>query len=209
MPAIDSCKDCSFPVHWTSPLTCRWFYGTSKTHPEARMLLLTSLMHRWLATFVDGDGHRLMTTETVLEERAGLRQRVEQSEPMSRTTSVETEAMYESCRWASLILLSVERLRIPIHVAPKHVPDESRLVALLRKTDLLNLWGCRKGLLFWVVAVCHFSSAGKCLPLLCTTHFARFSHDLAMSDCCFEIAIKPLRKPKQFEPLCCRRELRG
>jgi len=104
------------------------------------MLLLTSLMHRWLATFLDEDGHRLMTTETLLEERAGLRQRVEQFEPMSRvTTSVETAAMYESCRWASLILLSVEKMRIPIHVVPKHVPDEPRLVASLRKMDLSYL----------------------------------------------------------------------
>ena len=208
-PAIDPCNDCSLPAQWTSPLTCRWFDETPRTHLEAQMLLLPHLTHRWFATFLDGDGHRPITTNELLEERAGLRQEIEQFEPISTMTNLETEAMYESCRWASLILLSVEKLCIPINVAQNHVPNDPRLIARLRKTDLTDLWGCHKGLLFYVVAICHFSSAGKCLPLLGTTLFARFSQELAMSDCCFEIAIKPLRRLKQFEILCCGPELRN
>lgn len=166
------------------------------------MVLLTILTHQWFATFLDGDGGATLPTDELLKRRAELRHRIEQFEPMACATSIETEAMYECCRWASLIMLSVEEFRIPLHAAPSHVPDKPRVIANLRRTDLSNLWGARRGLLFWVITVCHFSSAGKCLPLLCTTLFARFSQELAMLDGCFEVAIKPLRRLKQFEILC-------
>ena len=204
-PTTDPCTDrCSFPAIWSSPLTCRWSNETnSKTSTEAQMLSLADLTHQWLATFLDRDGQGRIATNELLEERTNLRRRIELLQPTSEMSSIEAEAMYESCRWATLILLSVEKLHIPIRVAPEYVADEPRLISRLRKTDLSSLWGCRKGLLFWIVAVCHFSSAGKCLPLLCTTLFAQFSQELAMSDACLEIAIKPLRRLKQFEILCC------
>ncbi|KAJ9637085.1 hypothetical protein H2204_005009 [Knufia peltigerae] len=59
------------------------------------------------------------------------------------------------------------------------------------------------GLLFWVAAICQFSTVGQCFPLLCTTLFARFAQELAMSEDCAQIAVKPLKGLKQFEGLCC------
>ena len=167
------------------------------------MLLLVGLMHGWLATFLHGDSRRTISTNELLEERARLRQRIEHFVPISKASNTEAEAMYECCRWASLILLAVERLSIPIHVAAKHVTINPRLIRRLRMTNLSNLWGIHKGLLFWVAATCQFSTAGQCFPLLCTALFARFIQEIALSDSCSEIAIKPLKRLKQFESLCC------
>jgi hypothetical protein len=203
-PATNPCENCSIPVYWTSPLTCQWFDKTSGTYVEAQMMLLAELAHRWLATFFDRHIRGLVLNKDLLEERANLRQQMERIMPMARTTNTESEAMYECCRWASLMLLAVEKLSIPIHVAAKHVRIQPRLIRCLRMTDLANLWGIHKGLLFWVASICHFATDGVCFPLLSTTLFARFVHEIAMSDLPSEIAIKPLKRLKQFESLCCR-----
>ena len=202
-PAASPCTNCCIPAHWTSPLTCQWLDQTSTSHVETQMLLLAGIMHRWLATFLDGDSHGLMSTKTLLEKRASLRQRIECSAHVAITSSTEAQAMYESCRRASLILLAAEKLSVSIRVAAKHVRVEPRLVECLRMTDLSNLWGVHKGLLFWVAAICNLDTAGRCFPLLSTTLLARFTQEIAISDYCSEIAVKPLRRLKQFESLCC------
>ena len=202
-PATHTHAEPVLPDCWISPLTSIWVEKSSPIYFEARVLLLTDLSRKWLATFLDADGHQVITTISSLKERARLRQRLERFGTVSNESSSEASAMYESCRWASLILLSMEKQKILFQIAPKHVQDQPRVIAHLRKTNLLDLWGSHKGLLLWVIAVCHFSSAGKCLPLLCTTLFARVSQELAMSDCFVEAAIKPLRMLRQFEMICC------
>ena len=204
-PPTSPCASCSIPNHWDSPLTCQWHDETSTTHAESKTLLLAGLMHKWLATFLDGDSREIASTDPLLERRAILRQRVERFLPMvAGVSDPEGEAMYECCRWASLILLAVEQLSIPMYVAARQVRIQPRLVRRLRMTDLSNLWGKRKGLLFWVAGICHFCTAGQCFPLMCTTIFARISQEIAISDCCEEMAIKPLKRLKTFESLCCR-----
>ena len=171
------------------------------------MLQLAGRTHQWFATFYSGDSYAQLSTEILLETRARLRQKVEGFTPVAETSNHEAEAMYECCRWASLVMLAVEKLCVPIHTAARQVRIQPRLTRRLRMTDLSNLWGKHKGLLFWVTSVCHFATTGQCFPLLATTIFARFSQELAMSDHCLEIAIKPLRKLKHFESLCCQPEL--
>lgn len=202
-PATVPCGDCSIPAHWTSPLTCQWLDGTSTTPVERQMLLLAGLVHRWLATFLGKDSTQLVPTEDLLEERASLRQLIEGFLPMAVNRNVEVEARYECCRWASSILLAVDKLSIPINVAAKQVRISPRLTHCLRMTDLSQLWGNRKGMLFWVTTICHFATVGQCYNLLCTALLARFSQEFAMSDCCSETAIKPLMRLKRFESLCC------
>jgi hypothetical protein len=202
-PNTDPCENCSIPSQWISPLTCQWLEEFATIDAEIQMLLLAGLTHRWLATFFDKHGHGLMPTKQLLEERSSLRQTIERFLPMGKVSSMEAEAMYESCRWASLVLLNVEKLRIPIRVAAKHVRIQPRLIRCLRMTNLSNLWCNHKGLLFWVASICQFATAGQCFPLLCTTLYARFVQEIAMTDCCSEIAIKPLKRLKHFESLCC------
>lgn len=203
-PPAHPFQNSSIPDYWTSPLTSQKPDIVSTSQIETQIVQLAKFVHRWLATFPDEENDRPVPSDEVLEERVILRQMIECFTPITRTSNSELEAMYECCRWASLILLSIEKLHIPMHVAAKHVRIKPRLLKRLRMTDLTNLWGIRKGLLFWVTAICHFSSAGQCFPLLCTTLFARFAQEMAMSDCCYEIAIKPLRRLKLFESLCCR-----
>lgn len=208
-PASNSLEYCSVPAHWTSPLTCQSVDNSATTDVETQMLLLAGLTHRWLATFLDRESCGTVSTCYIKDERANLRQRIERFVAVTGTFNIEAEAMYECCRWASLMLLEVEKLSIPIHIAAKHVRSRPRLIRCLRMTDLTNLWGIRRGLLFWVTAICHFSTAGQCFPLLTTTLFARFAQEIAMSDCCAEIAIKPLMRLKLFESLCCHSQSRS
>jgi hypothetical protein len=202
-PTTEPCKNCAIPADWTSPLSCQWLHETLTGPVETQMLLLTVLVSTWLATFLDGDSHILIPTKKSLEERANLRQKIEKCVLVAKTSNIEAVAMYECCRWASMVLLTVEKLCIPIHVAAKHVRIRPRLVSRLRMTDLSSLWGIRKGLLFWVTIICHFATARQCFPLLCTTLLARMTQEIATSDCCSEIAIKPLKRLKKFESLCC------
>jgi len=203
-PHMDPCENCSIPPQWRSPLTCQWIHDASAPSVERQMIVLAGLVHRWLGTFFDYDSCKLAPNIDAQEARAWLRRKIERYSPIAGTSIVEAEAMYECCRWASLILLAVEELGIPFHAAAKRVRIQPRLVRRLRMTDLSNLWGPRRGLLFWVAAICHFCTAGECFPLLTTTLFARFATQMAMLDCCSEIAIKPLRRLKLFESLCCR-----
>lgn len=202
-PATSPCGNFCIPDQWASPLTCQWSGKTSTKYFESQMLLLVGFMHKWIATFIDRDGHILLQTEKLLEEQASLRERIERFEPPAEASNIEEEAMYDCCRWASLILLAVQKYRIPMRIAAKRIRLKPRLVRRLRMTDLMNLWGSYRGLLFWVTATCQFSTAGQCFPLLCTTLFEHLIQDIAMSGSCDEISIKPLRKLKQFEGLCC------
>ena len=201
-PATRSCKHCAIPADWASPLTCQWPESTFTSHIETRLTSLAKLVHSWLATFLDENCHEVMPTEVILEERATLREILERFEPVATASNSEADAMYESCRWAGLVMLAVEKQSIPIHVAAKHVRIQPRLVRRLRMTDLQHLWGANRGLLFWVTAVCYSATAGQCFPLICTTLFARFTQEIAMSPYCSEIAIKPLRRLKVFESVC-------
>ena len=201
-PATKCCESCSIPTDWASPLTHQWVEDFP-AHVETQMLVLARLMHRWLATFLDGECHQVLSTEPILQERAMLRQQIERFEPVAATSSSESDAMYESCRWASLVLRAVEEKGISIQMAAKHhVRIRPRLVRRLRMTNLANLWGPHRGLLFWVISVCYFATAGRCFPLICTTLFARFTQEFAMSPYCSEIAIIPLKRLKTFESLC-------
>ena len=207
-PAVNPCENCFIPHPWTSPLTCLWLHASTTTPPETPMLLLVHLVHRWLTTLLDRNGQGILPSAKLLEERRNLRRRIELFEPAPRDSN-EAEAMYECCRWASLILLTTEELSIPMCVAAKIVRIQPRLVTRLRTTNLSNFWGAHKGLLLWVVAICHVVTVNQCFPLLSTAMMARFAQEMAMSEYCSEIAIKPLKRLKQFESLCCYRDPRG
>jgi hypothetical protein len=170
------------------------------------MIHLAGLTHRWLATFFDEDGYNIKATSSdshIQQQR--LRRSIEQMICVETNDLhlSESEAMYESCRWASKVLLTVEQQQLPIYAAAQCVQIQPRLRRRLYMTDLPNLWEERKGLLFWVVAVCHFAVVGRCYALLTTTLFTAFTHHMALSEYCDEIALQPLRRLKLFESHCC------
>jgi hypothetical protein len=191
-----------------SPLTCQIWSNTpaTSTAAEKRMMHLAGLTHRWLATFFDEDGYDIKAMSVnSFNQQQSLRCSIEQLtyDETSGLHHSESEAMYESCRWASKVLLTVEQQHVPIYVAAQQVQIQPRLRRRLYMTDLSNLWEDRKGLLFWVVAVCHFAVIGRCYALLTTTLFTAFTHHMALSEYCDEIALQPLRRLKLFENHCC------
>lgn len=202
-PAIGSYQQYAIPEEWTSPITHQQAEKSPATYIEAQMLLLTSLTHKWLSTFLDKDNAVLALTDEVLQERAALRQRIESFEPATENGSSEAELIYECCRRVSLILLDVAKRNIPIHAAAKHVENRPKITKLLRMTNLPRLWGNHKGLLFWVAATVQFATARQCFPLLSTTLLAPLVQQLSMSKECAEAAINSLKRLKRFESLCC------
>ena len=202
-PNTFPCVDCSLPAEWTSPLTCQWSAEKATSAIDKQMILLAGLMYKWLGTFLDGDCNTPVATKDLLQERSRLREGIEAFDPVSKTSCCEIEAMYECCRWASLVLLKVEKLSTPIYMAARYVRIQPRLTRRLRMTNLSNLWGNYRGLLFWVAAVCGFATAGQCFPLLCTTLLARMAQEIAMLECCPEVGIKALKRLKFFESMCC------
>lgn len=119
-PVAGSSQDCPITVQWTSPLTPQWVDKSSTVHIESQMLLLARLVHNWLATFPEDGKHGSGSTGEILQTRADLHQRIESFTPSAKAQSEEAEAMYECCRRATLVLLAVEKLRIPIYTAAKH-----------------------------------------------------------------------------------------
>ncbi|KAL6886844.1 hypothetical protein GGI43DRAFT_275340 [Trichoderma evansii] len=202
-PAIGSCQQNAIPEEWISPITYQQADKSPATHIESQLLLLISLIHKWLLTFLDKDSTVLTLTDEVLRERATLCQRIESFEPATENSSNETEIIYECCRRVSLIFLTVAKRNIPIHVAAKHVQNRPKITKLLRMTDLTGLWGNHKGLLFWVAATVQFATARQCFPLLSTTLLAPLVQELSMSKACAEAAVNSLKRLKTFESLCC------
>ncbi|KAL7904940.1 hypothetical protein GGI35DRAFT_489480 [Trichoderma velutinum] len=204
--AITPCQGYIIPEQWISPLTpvtSQWIEKTSTVYIETRMLRLTTLIQKWLATFLDENDQLLHLTEELLRKREDLRKAIEAFAPATLKSNVEEDAMYECCRLVSSMLLAAEKLRIPIRAAAKHVEFKLNLTKSFRQTDLTNLWGKHKGLLFWVAATCQFATASQCFPLLCTTLLARLVQELSMSTIYTEIAISSLKRLKRFESLCC------
>lgn len=207
--ATTPCQGCTVPEQWISPLTplaSQWQEDSSTVYNESPLMLLTALMQKWLATFLDENDQLLPLTQELLRNRADLREKIETFAPAITKSSVEEEAMYECCRLVTSMLLTAEKLRISIHAASKHVESKINLTNSFRQTDLTNLWGRHKGLLFWVAATCQFATASQCSPLLYTTLLARLVQELSMSNIYTEIALASLKRLKQFESLCCYQE---
>ncbi|KAL7794938.1 hypothetical protein V8C43DRAFT_321688 [Trichoderma afarasin] len=210
--ATTPCQGCTVPEQWISPLTplaSQWQEDSSTVYNESPLMLLTALMQKWLATFLDENDQLLPLTQELLQKRADLREKIESFAPATMKSNAEEEAMYECCRHVTSMLLTAEKLRIPIHAAAKHVESKLNLTKSFRQTDLTNLWGRHKGLLFWVAATCQFATASQCSPLLYTTLLARLVQELSMSDVYTEIALGSLKRLKQFESLCCYQESRA
>jgi hypothetical protein len=205
-PPTDPCRDCTIPADWASPLTCQFVYETTTVEIESQTLLIAELTHKWLGTFLDGDSKVLVPTEERLRQRASFRQQLERFGAAEKNSDIEAVHIYEGCRWATRVLLTVEKMSISISAAEEYLESRPRPVQRLRMTNLANLWGKRRGLLFWITIVCHFSIAGHCFPLLCETLLAHFTHEMAMTTIGAEIGIKPLRRLKTFESLCCNYE---
>ncbi|KAL6828850.1 hypothetical protein J3E69DRAFT_354470 [Trichoderma sp. SZMC 28015] len=207
--ATTPCQGCTVPEQWISPLTplaSQWQEDSSTVHNESPLMLLTALMQKWLATFLDENDQLLPLTQELLQKRADLREKIESFAPATMKSNAEEEAMCECCRHVISMLLTAEKLRIPIHAAAKHVESKLNLTKSFRQTDLTNLWGRHRGLLFWVAATCQFATASQCSPLLYTTLLARLVQELSMSNIYTEIALGSLKRLKQFEGLYCYQE---
>ncbi|KAL7933081.1 hypothetical protein V8C35DRAFT_327860 [Trichoderma chlorosporum] len=202
-PVTDLCQGCAVSAHWTSPFSCEWVETTPAADIESQMLLLAGLVHKWLATFFDGNHAVLALTDELLQKRINFRKAIENFAPATMNSNVKEEAMYECCRHVTSVLLASERQRISIHIAAKHLQLRPKITKLFPQTDLTNLWGRHRGLLFWVAVTYQCATASQCFPFLCTALLARLSQELSMSRICAEITVKSLKRLKFFESLCC------
>lgn len=195
--------DDSSMCFWTSPLTTRWHGRHAGTCLETPMGALGRMLHGWVATFLDRDNKEIDPTDALLQRRLYLRRKIEHfiGVPIP-VTNAET-AMLACCQWATSIMLKVDQYGISIRKAAQDTTMRPRLVSCLRMTNLSSLWDVNRGMLFWVVSVCHCATTGQCFPLLTTALQARFAHLMALSEQYRAIAITPLTRLHLFERRCC------
>lgn len=187
---------------WTSPFTAEWLDESAETGVETLTDVLGRLMHGWIATFLDKDDEAIESTEQILRQRLWFRHKLCQHMEKD-TVRMPEGAVYASCRWAASLILKAEQLRVSFYVAAQEITMQPRLVKCLRMTDLVNLWGNQRGLLFWVTSVCHLATSEHCYPLLSTGLYAQFAHEMALTEEIYERGLKPLKRLRKFEEICC------
>jgi hypothetical protein len=188
---------------WQSPLTTYWPGDQARTCLESPVQALGRMLRSWIGTFFNADNEQIPLTDDIQQRRQYLRQTIEHYIGVKiRVASPET-AMLACCQWATRIMLSVEQNGVPIGIAAEHTTMQPRLVMCLRMTDLSTLWGRDRGMLFWVVSICHRATLGRCFPLLTTALMARFSHIMALSDQYQAISLSPMGRSDLFESICC------
>jgi hypothetical protein len=187
---------------WKSPLSIRWHDIHARTCLETPIAALGRLMHSWVATFLDETNREVDPTEMVLRRRLDLRGEIEHFIGVVVPVKNAETAMLACCQWATSIMLKVDRHSIPISKAAQMTRMRPRLVGCLRLTNLSNMWDDRRGMLFWVAAICHRATAGQCFPLLTTALQARFAHVMALSERYHAIGITSLTRLYLFERRC-------
>jgi hypothetical protein len=187
---------------WRSPLTMRWLDKHARTCLESPVAALGRLMHSWMATFLDQTNKGIRPTENGLRKRFNTRHEIEHFIGVVVPVTNNETAMLACCQWATSVMLEVDQCSIPIWKAAQLRRIQPRLVSCLRMTDLTSLWGDRRGMLFWVVAVCHCATTGHCFPLLTTALQARFAHVMALSEEFHAEGMISLRRLHLFERLC-------
>ncbi|KPI45034.1 uncharacterized protein AB675_2290 [Cyphellophora attinorum] len=188
---------------WLSPLATEWNDLKARTCLETPMHALGRMMQAWLATFLDSDHTSKEDAWLLLEERLRLGRKIEHFVGVAVTVTGAETAMLSCCQWAAMVMLKSDRHRISLWQAARQTPTRPRLVTTLRMTDLGTLWGPYKGMLYWVVSVCHRSTSGKCFPLLTTALLSRLAHVLALSEQYEAIGLTPLTRLAEFEHMCC------
>lgn len=199
---IDNSDDDPSICFWDSPLTTKWHDKHARTCLEIPIAALGRLMHSWVATFLDETDKEIVLTESLLRRRRHLRREIERFIDVVVPVKNAEMAMLACCHWATSIMLKVDQYGISICQAAQLTPIRPRLVTCLRLTDLSSLWDNRRGMLFWVVTVCHHATRGQCFPLLTTALQTRFAHVLALSKWYHAMGVTPLSRLCLFERLC-------
>jgi hypothetical protein len=188
---------------WMSPMTTWWLDQQARTCLETPERALGRMLWSWVATFLLEDGQPCPVTSEVLEKRQCLRREIEHFIGVKIQVKNAQTAMLACCQWAATIMLKVDRHRMSISDAAFDTPIKPRLVTCLRMTDLSSLWDSNRGMLFWVVTICHRATAGRCFPLLSSALLARFAHESALSEHYHDVALIPLSRLDTFESLSC------
>lgn len=191
-------------VAWNSPLYCP---GGKYTPVRAARNVVESHLHSlvqsaqdWLAISSFGDP----SNPAQLKERR-LKQESLQAlltnDPVSKQPgfhNCDALSIYKACTLTTRIMLHAEARNLPLSYIADTIPEASELSALLRKTDLTNLWGDYKGLLYWVTIICHVTAPRNQFRLTSTTVLAHSSQVFATSHCLLDAALAPLQMLLRF-----------
>lgn len=188
---------------WASPLTTQLI---DDAHcfiiTEPPITALPRLIRAWISTFLDHNDLSVQPAPTILHKRLELRHSLESFVLHSDPIVTSETAVFACCWWAASVMLNAEKSQISLADSADRIHMQPRLTKCLRATDLANLWGARKGLLFWVVSVCHVVTTDRCLPLLTTALYAHFAHEMALDLSLCRAGVLQLRKLRAFDKLC-------
>jgi hypothetical protein len=187
---------------WQSPLTTQWIDVLAGTCLEMPIRALGRMMQKWVTAILNTGEDTRDPTKASLRELSVLRKDLERFLNVRILVSNADTAMLSCCQWAARVMLKVEQQRITIHAAAADTIAHPRLVTCLRMTDLDGLWGANRGMLFWVVCICHRATSRRCFPLLTTGLLSRFAHIVALSQKYRAVALEPVHRLEMFEKLC-------
>lgn len=137
--------------------------------------------------------HELEFARSELEHKLDLKPSVERLSCTDKSL-----AMYEACFIASTVMTEASDRRCSVQAAAEFIPNAAQLPQILKRTDLLHLWGDLRGLLYWVTLVCHIISSNGQERNTSTFILAHFTQAFASSRVSLAAALTPIKELLEY-----------
>lgn len=199
---------CQTSPMWYSPFyspSSKYFSSLPSSHAMERAInFLAGVVQNWLATFPVSDKVQYIDESAILLRRRRIRLKLEGLLRLDISPNDETSHMYGCCRLATQVLLRAESKRCQLHESVQGTEILACLQQALDRTDLLNLWNYRRGLLFWVIIIYHVSALGTTFQRrkISTTILAQLSLTIANSEYHAGVGLRPLERLMRFQDIC-------
>lgn len=168
---------------------------SSTSHSQKRCLSLAQAARTWVVhhkRMRQGMSHNLDSARLTLENVLATKE--------THYTPFDWDggslAMYESCVIAVRLMTESADRGCALSDAIPLVAGAAQLPHLLRRTDLLRLWGDSiRGLLYWVTLICHVISVNNGQErLVSTLVLAHFTHLFSASQIPLKAALDPINE---------------
>lgn len=191
---------CPADACWSSPI-----FGSStslqsrpeNTQLQSRCLELAVAVRDWFKQYKKS--RRRMPNELDfvrgrLEHKLSARYQIE-----SFGGSIEAFAVYDSCYIAASLMTEASDRSCSLAAAAAFVPRAAELPSILKRTDLIHLWGELRGMLYWVALICHIisrRSRGRKISTFILAHFTQVF--ASSSDIPIAAALTPIKELLEY-----------
>ncbi len=186
-------------VRWNSPLFCpsRLQHPQSiKTQTQNDCLKLAQVARDWFVQYKSMRGCKSNQIDLVR-----CRLQLVLNAPHSvrgATDSNGSAAMYDACCLVIKLMTESADRGCPLSAAAAFVPRAAELPYILKRTDLLHLWGDFSGLLYWVTLISHVISQRSQERMISTLILAHFTQVFSASQIPLAAALRPLQELLEY-----------